>query len=316
MNHNLMATIGRTLLASWQSPAATPLHSFATTFSRLITNSKQATILLGKICWGMTIYVMEKEQENIICQLYKQGLSIRKIEAKVDSCFETIRKIILKNKLTRSQTKHSYKEDQFEKIDDELKAYWFGFLYADADISLKKCRIKLALAHKDYSHLEAFQAFMETTSPITKYNYSKNKKNERLRANAIYINNKKIVTDLIRFGCVPNKSKILQFPSFIEDCLLRHFIRGYIDGDGWITLDKDRLRIGMLGTQSVLSGIQRTLAAKIGHKPVKLVPRSNVYQILFGSKPTYQKLWNFLYNGSTICLERKKTIFESYLTNI
>lgn len=252
---------------------------------------------------------MEKEQENIICQLYKQGLSIRKIEAKVDSCFETIRKIVLKNKLTRSQTKHSYKEDQFEKIDNESKAYWLGFLYADADISLKKCRIKLALAHKDYSHLEAFQSFMETTSPITKYN----KKTKRLRANAIYINNKKIVCDLIKLGCVPNKSKILQFPSFIKKCLLRHFIRGYIDGDGWITVEKNRIRIGVLGTQSILSGIQQVLTENIKHKPVKLIHRGNIHQLSFGHKKTNLKLWSFLYDDNTICLERKKTIFDKYL---
>ena len=42
--------------------------------------------------------------------------------------------------------------------------------------------------------------------------------------------------DLIKQGCVPNKSLILTFPNKhqVPENLINHFIRGYFDGDGSI----------------------------------------------------------------------------------
>lgn len=50
-------------------------------------------------------------------------------------------------------------------------------------------------------------------------------------------------TDLIRLGCVPNKSLILKFPSeniFSNPELIRHFIRGYFDGDGSVFISREK----------------------------------------------------------------------------
>ena len=43
--------------------------------------------------------------------------------------------------------------------------------------------------------------------------------------------------DLIKQGCVPNKSLILTFPNKhqVPKNLINHFIRGYFDGDGSIS---------------------------------------------------------------------------------
>ena len=35
---------------------------------------------------------------------------------------------------------------------------------------------------------------------------------------------------------VERKSKVLTFPEFLDSLLYKHFIRGMIDGDGWIYL--------------------------------------------------------------------------------
>lgn len=46
--------------------------------------------------------------------------------------------------------------------------------------------------------------------------------------------------DLIKHGCIPNKSLKLKFPTTVPDKLIRHFVRGYFDGDGSIAKNEDR----------------------------------------------------------------------------
>lgn len=43
--------------------------------------------------------------------------------------------------------------------------------------------------------------------------------------------------DLIKQGCIPNKSLVLTFPNKhqVPENLINHFIRGYFDGDGSIS---------------------------------------------------------------------------------
>ena len=63
--------------------------------------------------------------------------------------------------------------------------------------------------------------------------------------------------DLIKQGCVPNKSLILTFPNKyqVPKNLINHFIRGYFDGDGSIyEYSKTHAgSISFIGTESVLN---------------------------------------------------------------
>ena len=59
-------------------------------------------------------------------------------------------------------------------------------------------------------------------------------------------------------GCVPNKSLTLTFPSkdIVPSNLLRHFIRGYVDGDGCICVTKpEKIELNVLGTKEFLQGV-------------------------------------------------------------
>jgi len=61
---------------------------------------------------------------------------------------------------------------------------------------------------------------------------------------------------LIKLGCVPKKSLILTFPTEeqVPQEFIYDFIRGYIDGDGYIQYDyiKHRYRIIIAGTKAFL----------------------------------------------------------------
>lgn len=62
---------------------------------------------------------------------------------------------------------------------------------------------------------------------------------------------------LNKYGCTPSKSLILKFPDesiFESKDLIRHFIRGYFDGDGCISYN--RYKYGIVPRCSVLGTLQ------------------------------------------------------------
>ena len=110
-----------------------------------------------------------------------------------------------------------------------------GFLYADGGVTAKnnKYILALSLSTKDIEHLEKFKKNLNSTNPIRTKPGSGYLPNTYYVALELY--SKKLVTDLINVGCYPNKSLTLKFPNtnyFNDPSLIRHFIRGYFDGDG------------------------------------------------------------------------------------
>ena len=69
------------------------------------------------------------------------------------------------------------------------------------------------------------------------------------------VQNKHLWNILNSYGCTPRKSLTLKFPDikiFKSKDLIRHFIRGYFDGDGCISFsNKDHTKIfcNILGTE-------------------------------------------------------------------
>ena len=130
----------------------------------------------------------------------------------------------------------------FEKIDSEEKAYWLGFLYADGYISFSENKIELSLAEKDVHHIEKFRDFLGINNRIC-YRPS-------VKAYRLSFRSDKCKQDLINQGCTPRKSLTLKFPTSkqVPYELIRHFIRGYFDGDGWFSNTKCCFQVGLIGT--------------------------------------------------------------------
>jgi hypothetical protein len=126
------------------------------------------------------------------------------------------------------------------------------------------------------------------------------------------INDKKMVDDLIRNGCMPNKSLIL-LPPTIPLELERHFIRGYFDGDGWVSPRKNPgiAKIGFMGTFEVLNWIQKSISRETYLYENKIIKRGNIYIAAYGSREATIKIHQFFYHNSSIYLDRKLQIFKN-----
>lgn len=287
------------------------------------------------------IYNMHQSNYNIllstelnICQDYKNLLSIDKIYKKYDISKKWIERILLKNNIqlrnfTDSRNrKHSFDRSFFKAIDNELKAYWLGFLYADGCIA--EYGVNLCLSFSDKEILEKFKEDISFTGNIEETNYiinygekygSKPSHMAKLRIHSIEIKN-----DLIKLGCSSRKTLTLKFPTTeqVPEHLLNHFIRGYFDGDGSIweckvpdkRKNKFRTRrflCSIVSTDDFNNSLKIFLENKLNLLPLYLRGHAKTKGICYLSLFAFvsvNKFKNFIYNNATRFLKRKKDMFD------
>lgn len=187
----------------------------------------------------------------------------------------------------------------FSKIDNEEKAYWLGFLYADGYIS-KHNQIEVSLSIKDIEHLYKLKQFVNTNTKII---------HDENRCRLLFCS-KEMVEDLKRLGCINNKSLILDFPNSnqVPDELVRHFLRGYVDGDGCLCYTEKTQSFSITSTKLFFDGmLERTGwdKAKCNYYPSGQAITWRCYKEKI---PLYL---HYLYDNSTIYLDRKYEKYKS-----
>lgn len=205
-------------------------------------------------------------------------------------------------------------ETVFDKIDNEEASYWFGFLYADGNISSIGNRLEVHLSIKDLLHLEKFKKFLNLSTEIRSGIDSRGYGFCHLS-----IRNKHLWNTLNNLGCHSQKSLNLKFPNqniFEGDKkeLMKHFIRGYVDGDGCLCIYKNknsyRTELGLVGTKEFLEYVNKLFKNKgyIRSKSCKNW-ENKAYDLRFSDVPS-RIIARFLYENSNIYLERK---YNKYL---
>ena len=163
----------------------------------------------------------------------------------------------------------------------------------------------------DYNHLKKFSQSLKSNVNINVY--------ENVETNygitsycRLIINSRKMVKDLIKHGCVPNKSNILKPPIGVPNNLIRHFIRGYFDGDGSYIQGKEK-RISFIGTDEVLFFILENLPIEKDKQFAKRNKEHIVSELRFGKKQEVLDTLKYMYLNSNVYLDRKHDlVIENY----
>lgn len=227
-------------------------------------------------------YVKANDVKDEIISLYQQGKQKKEISKLLNVSDYSITKFFKDNCVYR------FNENCFESIDSEEKAYWLGFLWADGNIS--EYAIFLELQDSDRHHLEKFRKFLQNeyqNFDITKGNCI------RLRANS-----KKVIEDLkyLGFGLKDNRVSI---PTIKPD-LIRHFIRGYFDGDGHIRIKNNLFEgVDISGRSEFIDNLNKYLNFK------RCENHSSNSKRIYSNKEGGLEFFNFVYKDATIYLERK-----------
>lgn len=198
----------------------------------------------------------------------------------------------------------------FEKIDNEEKAYWLGFLYADGSVGSNEDKIELGLAEKDLKHIEKFKKFIGIDNKISY--------REKTKSYRYSFRSSKCKQDLIDKGCVPKKSLVLTFPTEekVPKDFIRHFIRGYFDGDGWFTNTKDCFQVGIIGTKDFINGFLDTIEGINKNNTIFTVHREEgAKRYVFGAYQDVLNFLNYIYQDCNIYLDRKYEYYLDFINN-
>lgn len=203
--------------------------------------------------------------------------------------------------------RHTLNKNYFKNIDTEEKAYWLGFIAADGCVykmSKNAYRLQINLSAVDIDHLELFNDCIESDYIITQ------KKVNNSDTCTLKISSKEFTDNLINLGITPNKSLVVQMPNISQD-LIRHFIRGYFDGDGCITYhtsqNRFRYQFTIVGGIDMLESINEHLNQDLSIYDIK---HSKALNLTTCSKSKIINIYHYLYDDSTIFLNRKKEKFD------
>ncbi len=126
--------------------------------------------------------------------------------------------------------KYSLNENYFDDLSSEDKIYFLGFLMADGYNSETRGVIEISCSEKDKDFLQELNLLIGSNKPLR---FVRCKKDTSYRASFC---SRHLSETLSKLGCVQAKTFKLKFPEYlVNDDMIRHFIRGYFDGDGCIS---------------------------------------------------------------------------------
>lgn len=261
---------------------------------------------------------LTEELKPVVIDLYINKMyGASKVAGIVDIPVGQIRKFLKEQDLTRKPgTTKLYKCDEhyFDSIDSEHKAYWLGVLFADGNVQKYGNQSGIIiLSSKDTDWVNLFKTDLKYTGPLLKEVHNVyNKEISKLR-----VVSEQLFIDLNKLGCVPKKSLIIEFPNIPEE-FIPHFIRGYFDGDGSVGIYKNSSKADYLTLRSsIVSGSKGFLEKVLKFLPVKkdhiTKNKDKELYLIELSVNDSISLYNYMYKDSTICLDRKKLIFEKFI---
>lgn len=229
------------------------------------------------------------------------------------------------SKQTYNMKNKYYNHQYFDEINDEIKAYLLGFFIADGYLHSQSNRFGVSIQENDKIILEYYQKMIcdnpiytknRTTTQIKRLNQS------TFRWSSKHMNN--IFQNKYKITANKTYDNNFKFPfETIPDQYIRHFIRGFIDGDGSFESNGNIFTINLISTSLIflkqignfICNLENEIEMNIKEIQGKTI---KYYRLRFNmfrkNKPEkVLKIYNYLYQDSELYLQRKKDKIESYL---
>ena len=183
----------------------------------------------------------------------------------------------------------------FKEWSEEM-AYIFGYWYADGNMNRCSGGYRFSITSNDLEHLLKIRKLLSSNHKL------RDRKDDN--SYTLRISNKEIYNDILKLGGVPAKSLIAKFPC-VPKLFIKHFIRGYFDGDGSIYLRNGEPHINIVGTKPFLSTLENHLPYKGRLNKVS----KQTYQLSYNGEYA-QDVLDFIYLGSSLNLSRKYNLYQ------
>lgn len=272
------------------------------------------------------------EFQQIVINLVEEGLTVSEIAKQLGKNMSSVSSVVKRFNLTPKKSYiNTLDHTFFDNIDTPEKAYLLGFFIADGcintDTERTKGRFSINQSEDDKEIVQAFKKYLNVPSDIQIVNSKsgvKNRKTQhRLRWTSPYMR------DALRntYNITSNKTLDIEFQFPIElipENLQGHFVRGFIDGDGYMgdNGQEGNFSISVVGTSvkfitligdlvSKATGMSYSISTTQGKTCEYYSLRWSCDRVNKLEKIT--KLRTYLYNNASIYLTRKKDKIDHYI---
>lgn len=208
------------------------------------------------------------------------------------------------NKLGLKSSEYYYNEDYFKFIDNEEKAYWLGFIAADGWVSHASygSEFGIQLQIQDKNHLKKLNKSINGNLKVKELEEVCNLNGKIYKSCVLRIYNKKFVSNLEKWGINSKKTYYMKIPN-IDDNLIRHYIRGFFDGDGCVC--KSEMSADFTSANLSLLEELRSILNQNDIKSYICQERENTYRLRIGGLINCDRFYRYMYENANIYLDRK-----------
>jgi hypothetical protein len=223
---------------------------------------------------------------------------------------------------TKKIRKRWCNESFFDAIDTEVKAYWLGFVTADGCVYPRHgsapAKVMLSLSAKDKAHVERFSSDIGSnypTSILTRKSKWGDFHNSTSEMASTQIYSDRMAESLIRLGVIPKKStRETPSDSMFDAALRRHYWRGLIDGDGCLSFNVHKNKMGtylapsiqLSGSEAMCKGfstfVREEVCENISANVRRSTPKLHEFRV---SGYVVADITREMYEGATVALARK-----------
>lgn len=250
---------------------------------------------------------------DLIKRYILENKSLPEISKLINVPAKNISYFLIKNRISVKKI-NPYNKDYFKVIDSEVKAYILGYIVADGSIIRESRidrpstidRIQFQCAVADLEILELIKAEI---CPDNKITFIKSKTINRQDTVRLRVANREIVNDLITLYNIHERktyNDTFRFPNISEE-YKRHFIRGFIDGDGSIgNKHFSMICNSPLFLNDILAVIKSCIPDITYNVYKENRKYTNYWSLHFNvNKKSRFDIFNFLYKDTCVRLSRK-----------
>lgn len=201
-------------------------------------------------------------------------------------------------------------------------AYVLGCLYSDGSLENSPyIRGKyVRFSNTEYDFVKNIRHLMGSEHTITRFEAHGNRQEKYL----LRIGSHSLYNDLEALGLFPNKSLTMEFPS-VPESYLADFIRGYLDGDGSVIIekykkDRDDRRLKAIftsGSKIFLESLDKCLQDFCYIKGPNLYNSHRSYQLVYRNWKA-KKVLDFIYRNvnNSLYLKRKYCTYKKAIKEL
>ena len=283
---------------------------------KILNRSKQA---ITAKCFELNLYKKElpwtEEEINFVKKNYME-MPTREIAEILNRSMNAVQ--LKAQRMGYKKFPYQCNYHYFDSIDTEEKAYWLGFIAADGWMSktdaTNSAAIGIELQYGDLTHLKKFNKSIDGNYKIVdrwrQCNLSDSDKKNHMCSIRIY--SITMYNSLMQYFS-SEKTYSVRIPDLQKD-LLRHFIRGFFDGDGCFCLSNKSFKIGFITAsedmKNDLENIISSLNIKVRTGEYISEFGTHMYRPDIDKKSDMLKFLDWMYMDSNIYLDRK---YKKYL---